>query len=94
MAKGKSKKFIELVRRSDLVDRERLDQIIAMCTQSNDGEPPDAQTLARALEDANLLTRWQSDKLIDGKYKGFFLGKYKLLDRLGSGGMSTVYLAE
>lgn len=94
MAKGKSKNFIELVRRSDLVDRERLDQIIAKCTQSNDGEPPDAQTLARALEDANLLTRWQNDKLIDGKYKGFFLGKYKLLDRLGSGGMSTVYLAE
>ncbi|HND50922.1 MAG TPA: protein kinase, partial [Pirellulaceae bacterium] len=41
-----------------------------------------------------LLTRWHCDKLLDRKYKGFFLGKYKLLGHIGTGGMSSVYLAE
>ena len=41
-----------------------------------------------------LLTRWQCDKLLEKKYKGFFLGKYKLLGHIGTGGMSSVYLAE
>src|SRR5688572_15187615 len=31
---------------------------------------------------------------MDKKYKGFFLGKYKLLRHIGTGGMSSVYLAE
>ena len=42
----------------------------------------------------NLITPWQRDKLLDGKHRGFFLGRYKLLGQLGSGGMSTVYLGE
>ena len=41
-----------------------------------------------------VLTQWQCDKLLQKKYKGFFLGKYKLLGHIGSGGMSSVYLAE
>ena len=46
------------------------------------------------LIDAGLLTKWQCDKLLEGRHKGFFLGKYKLLDHLGTGGMSSVYLAQ
>src|SRR5205823_1481914 len=41
-----------------------------------------------------LLTRWQADKLLAGKHKGFFIRHYKLLSHLGTGGMSSVYLAE
>lgn len=38
---------------------------------------------------------WQAaDKLLQGRHKGFFLGNYKLLRHLGSGGMSAVFLAE
>ncbi|MAT68994.1 MAG: serine/threonine protein kinase [Planctomycetaceae bacterium] len=44
--------------------------------------------------EAELLTEWQSEKLLAGKHKGFILGKYKLLRHLGKGGMSQVYLAE
>ena len=35
-----------------------------------------------------------ASKLLEGRHRGFYLGKYKLLDHLGSGGMSSVYLAE
>jgi serine/threonine protein kinase len=54
----------------------------------------DAQTLADFFVQRNLLTPWHCEKLFDRKYRGFFLGKYKLLDRLGAGGMSAVYLAQ
>jgi serine/threonine-protein kinase len=46
------------------------------------------------LIEAGLITRWHADKLFDKKYKGFRLGKYKLLSLLGFGEMGSVYLAE
>jgi len=56
--------------------------------------PDDAHPIAAAAVKAGLLTQWHTDKLLTGKYKGFFLGKYKLLGHIGTGGMSSVYLAE
>jgi serine/threonine protein kinase len=50
--------------------------------------------LADFLIDEGLVTEWHTEKLLEGKYKGFFLGKYRLLGHLGTGGMSSVYLAE
>ncbi len=54
----------------------------------------DVSALAKHLEEIGLLTQWQNKKLLEGRHRGFFLGKYKLLNHLGSGGMSSVYLAE
>ena len=56
-------------------------------------EPNPAQLLD-GLVDAHLLTRFQADRLAAGKYKGFTLGSYTILDRLGAGGMGQVFLAE
>jgi len=52
------------------------------------------QRLTEGLQNAGLLTRWQSSKLLAGKSKGFYLGAYKLLRPLGRGGMGMVYLGE
>ena len=43
---------------------------------------------------AGLITRFHADKLAAGKYKGFQLGSYLILDQIGTGGMGQVYLAE
>ena len=37
---------------------------------------------------------WQHQLLLRGRWKGFFLGNYRLIDHLGSGGMCKVFLAQ
>lgn len=95
MAMLKVETFLNLVRRSALVDNERLEQVL---TELQERHGPlaaeDSQVVSRHLHESGVLTRWQCDKLLAGRHKGFFLGKYKLLDHLGTGGMSAVYLAE
>jgi eukaryotic-like serine/threonine-protein kinase len=87
--------FLDLVRRSGLVEKDQLNAVLADVQQQAGGSlPAEADIVAKKLVEAGLLTRWQCDNLLEGRHKGFFLGKYKLLDHLGTGGMSSVYLAE
>ncbi len=59
------------------------------------GESSDAAGLARALARENLVSRWQASTLLAlGQRAQLRLGKYKLIQRLGKGGMGTVFLAE
>jgi len=95
MAKPKVDQFLDLVRRSELVDRDQLNRVLARLKERAEGQPiTDTDFVAAQLVEAGLLTQWQADKLLEGRYKGFFLKKYRLLALLGSGGMSNVYLAE
>ena len=50
--------------------------------------------LARRLVELGHLTRFQADRLLEGRSRGFFYDQYKVLDFLGVGGMSWVYRAE
>ncbi len=89
------KKLLEFVRRSKLISDDQLDQAISELAVRNDGQLPlDAEAITQFLVERELISVWQANNLLRGKYKGYFLGKYKLLGYLGSGGMSSVYLAE
>jgi serine/threonine-protein kinase len=95
MADITSEKLAEFVVRGQLADQSQVDAAVARIASENGGHlPADPVDMARALEELKIITRWHSEKLLKGKYKGFFLGKYKLLGHIGSGGMSSVYLAE
>jgi len=95
MARIKVENFLDLLRRSGLVEKDQLTRFLRELRDEAGGQlPADADEIAQKLIDAGLATRWQTDKLMEGRHKGFFLGKYKLLDHLGTGGMSSVYLAE
>jgi serine/threonine-protein kinase len=95
MARLKVDPFLDLVRRSGLVEKDRLNALLRELKRQAGGHSiSDTDFVADRLVEAGLLTRWQADKLLEGRHKGFFLGKYKLLDHLGTGGMSMVYLAE
>jgi eukaryotic-like serine/threonine-protein kinase len=95
MAKPTVDAFLDLVRRSGLIEKDRLADLLLDLEREADGQPPaDTDAIVTRLIQAKLITRWQANRLLEGRYKGFFLGKYKLLDHLGTGGMSKVYLGE
>lgn len=84
---------MQLLQLSGLVDVEKLPPLLAKLTAEFKGKlPDDPAAIASKLVDLDVITLWQSGLLLDGKYKGFMLGKYRLLQLLGSGGMSSVYL--
>ena len=94
MAEKSAKSFLDLLKRSSLVPEDRLKKTLAELSKQAAGRKVNVDELTKHLIESGVITKWHYDKLINGKYKGFFLGKYKLLGHLGTGGMSSVYLAE
>jgi len=94
MAKLNVDQFLDLVERSGLVEADQLQAAVDRFRRSAGDQADDADAVAKSLVEAQLLTGWQAENILKGRHKGFFLKKYRLLGLLGSGGMSSVYLAE
>ena len=54
----------------------------------------DRHVLLPRLVELRLLTEYQAVRIAAGKSFGLILGNYRVLDRLGVGGMGVVYRAE
>ncbi len=94
MSEPSATSFLKMLERSGIVADDRLKAELDNLSEKAAGRLVNVRELAGHLVDSGLITQWHTDKLLAGKYKGFFLGKFKLLGHLGSGGMSSVYLAQ
>ncbi len=54
----------------------------------------DAEQMLDRLVDLKLLTQYQAERIEAGTVHGLLLGSYRVLERLGTGGMGVVFLAE
>ena len=85
------KNFVDIVRKSGLAEASKIDEVVASLDNL---EAPVNDEVTNAFIEAKLITTWHLKQLLKGKHRGFFLERYKLLNELGKGGMSSVYLAE
>jgi len=85
--------FLDVVKKSGVLDESRLDARVDQLLESA-SSPENPTSLAASLVREGFLTRWQADQFLQGKHRGFQIGDYNILDRLGAGGMSCVYLCK
>ena len=79
---------VDLIRKAELASEESIHQALG-------GDAPAAAAdAASRLVRGGVLTAFQARLILQGRFRGFRLGTYKILDQLGAGGMGQVYLAE
>ncbi|QGJ71220.1 Serine/threonine-protein kinase PrkC [Planctomycetales bacterium 10988] len=88
------KQYHELLLRSGLISRTDLSQVLRSLSHKKREIVLDGRVLGQHLVELGKLTPWQNWHLLRGRSKGFFIGHYKMLEHVATGGMSTVYLAE
>lgn len=85
--------LVQLIRKSGMVDEARLTEFLHR-RQAGRGLSADPQAAAGEMVADGLITNFQAEQFLLGKWRGFTVGKYKLLERVGVGGMGQVFLCE
>jgi serine/threonine protein kinase len=86
-----AEEFLPLLIQTRLFDAQSAAAALARWRESAGEGAIDAAQWRRWLVEQNLLTEYQSSLLGRGHTEGFFLGDYKILDRVGRGRMAGVY---
>lgn len=83
-----SAEVFDLILKSGLIAPDRL----APFMERYAAAPLEPNKLAQILIQEGLITHFQARQLLKGRYRGFALGKYLVLEQLGEGGMGKVFL--
>src|SRR5262245_17356440 len=85
------KDLLALVRQSGVIEEKALGEYLQT---KGKNLPDDPAKAAPILIKDGILGSFQAKFLLQGKWKGFFLGRYKIIEQIGTGGMGCVYLCE
>lgn len=85
--------YCTLLRKSKLLSGEDIEEIYRRWRDETRGSDDQVDQFRKFLITRRLLTDWQAALIQRGRSDGFFLGGYKILDRIGKGQMGGVYKA-
>lgn len=88
---GACEQFVYELRRSNLIERGQLDQVIEDFLRRHPRAEPNI--LIEHLVAQRVLTQFQAERILQGKTQGLVLGPYVLTDSVGQGSMGAVYKA-
>jgi serine/threonine-protein kinase len=88
---GACDQFVRNIRRSNLIENAKLDQVVGNYLRVHVRAEPAA--LANHLVSEELLTRFQADRLLKGDTQELVLGPYVLIELAGFGNMGPVFKA-
>ncbi|HCP13763.1 MAG TPA: hypothetical protein DIT89_15620 [Planctomycetaceae bacterium] len=86
-----SAQFFELLEKSGLLSGENIRRAAEKLQLSDD---LDARTVAARLAAERILTPFQSERILEGRYRGLLIDGYRVREVLGFGGMGCVFIAE
>lgn len=92
-APNSAEELIQLIRKSGMVDDAKLTAYLHR-RQLVRPLPADPRDLCDDLVTDGIVTYFQAEQFLLGKWRGFTIGKFKLLERVGVGGMGQVFLCE
>ena len=81
--------LFQLIRKSGMIEDPKLSAYLQRRTNGR-GIADDPREAAEAMVRDGLITNFQAEQFLLGKWRGFTIGKYKLLERIGVGGMGQV----
>lgn len=83
--------FFQLLEKSGLLNIEQIRRVQHALNLAKEEKP---QTAATRLIQERILTPFQAERILEGRYRGLVIDGHKIRELLGFGGMGAVYIAE